>query len=155
VVAFNNLLFPSIDNNARGKDAFMTMDVSDFPRVNWCKVVVDEIRHAAIMWWGEKKKSIPGCAPFLIVSLSSHLFPFMLHFYYYSMPILFFFLFSMQIFYLDNPESRSAIYQFITPRARFFSKSVMKRIIREDQRRDRDGSHVRESEVLDFFYSMF
>jgi hypothetical protein len=91
VVAFNNLLFPSIDNNARGKDAFMTMDVSDFPRVNWCKVVVDEIRHAAIMWWGEKKKSIPGCAPFLIVSLSSHLFPFMLHFYYYSMPILFFF----------------------------------------------------------------
>jgi hypothetical protein len=133
----------------------MTMDVSDFPRVNWCKVVVDEICHAAIMWWGEKKKSIPGCAPFLIVSLSSHLFPFDASFIIIIPCQFYFFLFSMQIFYLDNPESRSAIYQFITPRARFFSKSVMKRIIREDKRRDRDGSHVRESEVLDFFYSMF
>jgi hypothetical protein len=57
----------------------MTMDVSDFPNVNWCKAVVDEIHHAAITWRSEKKKSIPGCALFFIVSLSSPLFPFMLH----------------------------------------------------------------------------
>jgi hypothetical protein len=48
VVAFNKVLFPAVDNNVRGKDTFMTMDVSDFPNVNWCKAVVDEIRHAAI-----------------------------------------------------------------------------------------------------------
>jgi hypothetical protein len=48
VAAFNKLLFPAVDNNVRGKDAFMTMDVSDFPNVNWCKAVVDEIRHSAI-----------------------------------------------------------------------------------------------------------
>jgi hypothetical protein len=64
VVAFNKLLFPAVDNNVRGKDTFMTMDVSDFPNVNWCKAVVDEIRHAAITWRSEKKKSIPGCAFF-------------------------------------------------------------------------------------------
>jgi hypothetical protein len=49
----------------------------------------------------------------------------------------------MHIFYLDNLESRSAIYHFITLRARFFSKSVMERIIREDKRRDRDGGSLR------------
>jgi hypothetical protein len=36
VVAFNKLLFPAVDNNVRGKDAFMTLDVSDFPNVNCC-----------------------------------------------------------------------------------------------------------------------
>jgi hypothetical protein len=45
----------------------------------------------------------------------------------------------MQIFYLDNLESRSAIYHFITPRAKFFSKGIMERIIGEDKHRDRDG----------------
>jgi hypothetical protein len=43
VIAFNKLLFPAVDNNVRGKDAFLTMDVSDFGNVNWCKAVVDEI----------------------------------------------------------------------------------------------------------------
>jgi hypothetical protein len=57
VVAFNKLLFPAVDTNVRGKDAFMTMDVSDFPIFNWCKVVVDEIHYAAITWWSEKKRS--------------------------------------------------------------------------------------------------
>jgi hypothetical protein len=91
MVAFNKL-FPAVGNNVKGKDAFMTMDVSDFPNVNWCKVVVDEIRHSAIAWRSEKKKSIPGCALFLIVSLSSPLFPFRIHILFdYSMPILFFF----------------------------------------------------------------
>jgi hypothetical protein len=45
----------------------------------------------------------------------------------------------MQIFYLDNLESRSAIDHVTTPRAKFFSKIVMERMIREDKRRDRDG----------------
>jgi hypothetical protein len=62
----------------------------------------------------------------------------------------------MQIFYLDNLESRSAIYHVITPRARFFSTSVMERIIREDKRRDRDGKLTYGNlQVFDFFYSMF
>jgi hypothetical protein len=55
VVTFNKLLFPAVDNNVRGKDAFMTMDVSDFPNVNWCKALVDEIHHAAITWRSEKR----------------------------------------------------------------------------------------------------
>jgi hypothetical protein len=59
----------------------------------------------------------------------------------------------MQIFYLDNLESHSAIYHFITPRARFFSKSVMERIIREDKRRDRDGKLTYGNlRVFDLFY---
>jgi hypothetical protein len=65
VLAFNKLLFPAVDNNVRGEGAFMTMDVSDFPNVNWCKTVVDEIRYATITWRSERKKSIPGCALFL------------------------------------------------------------------------------------------
>jgi hypothetical protein len=43
VIAFNKLLFPAVDNDIRGKDAFLTMDVSDFANVNWCKAVVDEL----------------------------------------------------------------------------------------------------------------
>jgi hypothetical protein len=61
----------------------------------------------------------------------------------------------MQIFYLDNLESRSAIYHFITPRARFFTKSVMERIIREDKRRDRDGKLTFGNlRVFDFFFNV-
>jgi hypothetical protein len=59
----------------------MTMDVSDFPNVNWCKAVVDEIHHAAITWRSEKKEVNPWMCTFFIVSLSSPLFPFMLHFF--------------------------------------------------------------------------
>jgi hypothetical protein len=65
VVAFNKLLFPAVDTNVRGKDAFMTMDVSDFPIFNWCKVVVDEIHYAAITWWSEKKEVNPWMFTFL------------------------------------------------------------------------------------------
>jgi hypothetical protein len=68
-----------------------------------------------------------------------------------------FFLFSMQIFYLDNLDSRSAIYNFITPRAKFFSKSVMESIIRENKRRDKDVK-LTYGNLLVFqllFYSMF
>jgi hypothetical protein len=43
VIAFNKLLFPAVDNDIRGKDAFLTMDVSDFANVNWCKAVVDKL----------------------------------------------------------------------------------------------------------------
>ena len=68
VVAFNKLLFPALDNNIRGQDAFLTKDLSQFGNINWCKAVLHELRHAAITWHSEKKKSIPGCAIFLIVS---------------------------------------------------------------------------------------
>jgi hypothetical protein len=55
---------------------------------------------AAITWRSEKKKSIPGCALFLIVSLSSPLFPFMLHILFaFSMPIIFFSFFNADILF--------------------------------------------------------
>jgi hypothetical protein len=50
VVAFNKLLFPALDNNIRGQDAFLTKDLSQFVNINWCKAVLHELRHAAIMW---------------------------------------------------------------------------------------------------------
>uniref|UniRef100_A0A0A9AJW3 Uncharacterized protein n=1 Tax=Arundo donax TaxID=35708 RepID=A0A0A9AJW3_ARUDO len=55
VVTFNKLLFPGSDNNIRGQDAFMTKDLSRFRDINWCKAVVDELRHAAITWRSEKR----------------------------------------------------------------------------------------------------
>jgi hypothetical protein len=89
------------------------------------------------MWRSEKKKSISGCALFLIVSYSSTYLDHMLHiFILYQILI---FLLSVQIFYLDNLESRSAIDHITTPRAKFFSKIAMERIICEDKCKDRDG----------------
>ncbi|TVU20680.1 hypothetical protein EJB05_32863, partial [Eragrostis curvula] len=112
VVAFNKLLFPAVDNNIRGQDAFMTKNWSQFGNMNWCKALVNELRHAAITWRSERKKSIPGCAIFLIV------------------------------FYLDNLLCRYSIDHLCTPRAKFFHKSVMENIIREDRRKDRDGKET-------------
>jgi hypothetical protein len=134
VIAFNKLLFPAVDNNVRGKDPFLTMDVSDFTNVNWCKAVVDELRYSAIMWWSEKTKSISGCALFLIVSYSSYYLDYIL--YILILYQILIFLLSMQIFYLDNLESRSAIDHVTTPCAMFFSKIVMERIIHEDKCRE-------------------
>jgi hypothetical protein len=136
VIAFNKLLFHAVDNNIREKDVFLTMDVSDFANVNWCKAVLDELRYSAIMWWSKKKKSISGCALFLIVSYSSTYLDHMLHIFILYQTL--FFLLSVQIFYLDNLESRSAFEHITTPRAKFFSKIAMERIICEDKRKDRD-----------------
>jgi hypothetical protein len=33
VVAFNKLLFPALDNNIRGQDAFLTKDLSQFGNI--------------------------------------------------------------------------------------------------------------------------
>ncbi|KAK3136520.1 hypothetical protein QOZ80_5BG0437650 [Eleusine coracana subsp. coracana] len=49
VVAFNKLLFPALDNMLGGQDAFLTKDLSQFCNMNWCKAVVNELCHAAIM----------------------------------------------------------------------------------------------------------
>ncbi|TVU11071.1 hypothetical protein EJB05_44634 [Eragrostis curvula] len=112
VVAFNKLLFPAVDNNIRGQDAFMTKNWSQFGNMNWCKALVNELRHAAITWRSERKKSIPGCAIFLIV------------------------------FYLDNLLCRYSIDHLCTPRAKFFHKSVMENIIREDRRTEMGRRHL-------------
>jgi hypothetical protein len=65
VVAFNKLLFLALDNNIRGQDAFLTKDLSQFGNINWCKAVLDELRHAAMMWCSEKTEIHPWLRNFL------------------------------------------------------------------------------------------
>lgn len=81
IMAFNKLLFPDTSNNIRGKDAFMTADISGFRNMNWCKALVDNLRDAALSWHMDKNKegnkSISGCSIFLLVSSY-----FLFNFYY-------------------------------------------------------------------------
>ncbi|KAG2563889.1 hypothetical protein PVAP13_8KG371800 [Panicum virgatum] len=73
IIASNKLLFPSIDNNIRCKDIYLTRDLSRLSDMNWCKAVVDDLRHAAHAYHIDKTKkgtpSLPGCAILLIVSI--------------------------------------------------------------------------------------
>jgi len=70
IIACNKLLFPSTDNNIRCKDVYLTRDLTCLPGLNWCKAVVDDLQDVAFTWWADKtKKSLSGCAIFLIVSI--------------------------------------------------------------------------------------
>ena len=70
IIACNKLLFPSTDNNIRCKDVYLTRDLTCLPGLNWCKAVVDDLQDVAFTWRADKtKKSLLGCAIFLIVSI--------------------------------------------------------------------------------------
>ncbi|KAG2582963.1 hypothetical protein PVAP13_6KG145212 [Panicum virgatum] len=98
IIASNKLLFPSIDNNIRCKDIYLTRDLPRLSDMNWCKAVVDDLRHAAHAYHIDKTKkgtpSLPGCAILLI------------------------------ILYLDNLQCKHQIEHMNTPRAKYFDQNL-------------------------------
>ena len=71
--AFCTLLFANTDNYIRLDDIIWTADVRCISGINWCKAVVDDLRHAARLYRHEsfvkgKIAPINGCGIFLVVS---------------------------------------------------------------------------------------
>jgi len=71
--AFCTLLFANTDNYIRLDDIIWTADVRCISGINWCKAVVDDLRHAARLYKHEsfvkgKIAPINGCGIFLVVS---------------------------------------------------------------------------------------
>ena len=61
--AFCTLLFANTDNYIRLDDIIWTADVRCISGINWCKAVVDDLRHAARLYRHEsfvKGKSHPS-----------------------------------------------------------------------------------------------
>jgi len=113
IIASNKLLFPSTDNNIRCKDIYLTRDLSRLSDMNWCKAVVDDLRHAAQAYHIDKTKkgtpSLPGCAILLI------------------------------ILYLDNLQCKHQIEHMNTPRAKYFDQNVIQKITSADRAKDQQG----------------
>lgn len=54
--------------NITGNDALLMNDLDNFPGINWCKAVVDDIRES-VRNWNKKDittKSISGCVAFML-----------------------------------------------------------------------------------------
>jgi len=71
--AFCTLLFANTDNYIRLDDIIWTADVRCISGINWCKAVVDNLRHAARLYRHEsfvkgEITPINGCGIFLVVS---------------------------------------------------------------------------------------
>jgi len=81
--------------------------------MNWCKAVVDDLRHAAQAYHIDKTKkgtpSLPGCAILLI------------------------------ILYLDNLQCKHQIEHMNTPRAKYFDQNVIQKITSADRTKDQQG----------------
>lgn len=54
-----------------GRDATWTSDLDNLPNIDWCKVLVDEIRRAVISWKSKKlaapTRSLTSCILFCII----------------------------------------------------------------------------------------
>lgn len=46
MVVYSKLLFPTTSNNIIGKDAMLTKYIDYFDGIDWCKVIVDDLREA-------------------------------------------------------------------------------------------------------------
>lgn len=71
MIVFNRLLFPTSSYDVSNNDVRLTMDMSKIGEVDWCKLVVEDIRAAASRWQRRDCKvinpTISGCSPYLLV----------------------------------------------------------------------------------------
>jgi hypothetical protein len=75
MLVFNALLFPTGSNKMAGLDYLMCARLSDVTEINWCQVIVDDIKVKA-RYLNDKIASndgttpnVQGCIAFLIVFL--------------------------------------------------------------------------------------
>ncbi|TVU00684.1 hypothetical protein EJB05_53866, partial [Eragrostis curvula] len=71
MIAFNRLLFPTSSYDVSNNDILLSMDLEKIGSVDWCKVLIEDIKNAAIAWQNRDRNctnpSIPGYAPYLLV----------------------------------------------------------------------------------------
>lgn len=72
MIAFNKMLFPTASYDVSNTEIMLTMDLNQIATVDWCKVVVQDIRGAAAAWHNRDQNScanisLHGCAPYLLV----------------------------------------------------------------------------------------
>ncbi|KAL6595589.1 hypothetical protein ACP70R_047929 [Stipagrostis hirtigluma subsp. patula] len=116
---FNELLFPNSKIFIQGKNILWSSDVERIGRINWCKVLLEDLRDKVRLWLENTKKHAKsesfapcpqGCVVFLL------------------------------IFYLDNLICKDMITHSNLPRAAFFDKDLITRIANAEKIIMKDGT---------------